>query len=210
MKTNAHILIISTLFTIVFATPVIAEDSQQNREWQIKAAFLYNFINFVDWPEGKMPDNDEPILIGIIGNKEFTNAFNPMISKQAKGKNIAIKHFEHLNTAALSDSLTDAEQEQGIEELKKCHVLLISHCHPSPTCDTAALIEALKEAPVLIISGGPGFLETGGHIRFLKENKKLRFEINLDAAKRSGLKIRSKLLKLATRVINKDSEVAGK
>ena len=208
MKQKTYILIILVLLATLLAVPAKAEDAQQSRKLQIKAAFVYNFIRFVDWPEEKMPDNDEPVVIGVIGNKDFIKAFEPMKNKQARGKNIVIKHFEHIDTAKQSASQKKAAQEQFIEELKKCHILLLCDCNTVTADDKTKLIEALKDSPVLMVSGKPGFLENGGHIRFLEKDQKIRFEINLDAAKRSGLKIRSKLLRLATRVINENTEGA--
>ncbi len=93
MKNKVYIIVILILLAVLFAAPAMAADSKQNREQQIKAAFLYNFISFVDWPEEKMPDNDEPIIIGIVGNKDFIKAFDTVKDKQIRGKNIVISFF---------------------------------------------------------------------------------------------------------------------
>ncbi len=59
---------------------------QPSREYQIKAAFIYNFINFVDWPKEKMAESNEPVIIGIVGKDPFGDAFAPVKDKEVKGK----------------------------------------------------------------------------------------------------------------------------
>ena len=188
MRIEFHILIV----LVLLATPAMAGNSAQDREQKIKAAFLYNFINFVDWPEEKMSDNDEPVIIGIIGNKDFVNAFDPIRDKQIKGKNIIIKYFKNLN------------------ELKKCHVVLLCICGSTSPGNSREIIDALGDSPVLTVGEQADFLENGGNINFLTVDHKIRFEINLDSAKRNNLKIRSKLLKLAKRVINEEESTDAK
>jgi hypothetical protein len=79
MKIRAYILIVLVL-TLLAGTQARA-DSASSREYQVKAAFLYNFIMFVDWPQGKMADGNEPFVIGIIGKDPFEEAFDPIKDK---------------------------------------------------------------------------------------------------------------------------------
>jgi hypothetical protein len=204
MKNKVYILAIFMLLAALFAAPAMAEDSEQNRERQIKAAFLYNFINVVDWPKEKMPDNDEPIIIGVIGNKDFIKAFDPIKDKQIRGKKIIIKHFKDLNELKESEGKNNSEQKKTIESLKKCHVVLFCTRDSTPIDNSRQITDALKNSPVLTVGEQASFLENGGTINFLMVDHKIRFEINLDSAKRNSLKIRSKLLKLAKRVIKED------
>ena len=192
MKDTRYILVIATLLAGLFQTPATAKSSESDREQQIKAAFLYNFINFVDWPEEKMPDNDEPIIIGVIGNKDFVNAFDPIKDKQIRGKKIVIKYFKDLN------------------DLKKCHVVLLCISGSTSPDNSKKIIDAVKNFPVLTVGEQADFLENGGNINFLTVDHKIRFEINLDSAKRNNLKIRSKLLKLAKQVINEEKPEGAK
>ena len=208
MKNKAYILAVFILFAALFAAPATAAASRQTRKQQIKAAFLYNFINFVDWPKEKMPDNDEPIIIGIIGSKDFIKAFDPIKDKQIRGKDIVIRYFEDLNVSEKSKDKNGSKRKQTIESLKKCHIVFLCAPDSASTDNSAQLTDALGNSPILIVGEQAGFLENGGHIRFLVEKKKVRFEINLDSAKFNHLKIRSKLLKLATRVIQEDPEGA--
>jgi hypothetical protein len=192
MKIRLYILIVLILLAAVLVPPAMAGSAAQDREQKIKAAFLYNFINFVDWPEDKMTDNDEPIIIGVIGNKDFVNAFDPIKDKQIRGKKIVIKYFKDL------------------KDLKKCHVVLLCICGSTSPDNSKKIMDAVKNFPVLTVGEQADFLENGGNINFLTVDHKIRFEINLDSAKRNNLKIRSKLLKLAKRVINEEKPEGAK
>ena len=197
-----YILAVFALMLLAMPIATMAEtNSELMREHQIKAAFLYNFINFVDWPKEKMPDNNEPITIGIIGNKDFIKAFDPIKDKKIRGKNIVIKYFKDLKELKKSESGNDSRRKQTIELLKKCHIVFLCTHNSKPIDNSAEIIHALKNSPVLTVGEQAGFLENGSNINFSVEKKKIRFEINLDSAKRNNLKIRSRLLKLARRVI---------
>ena len=185
--------------------PQAHADSAQSREYQIKAAFLYNFIKFVDWPKEKMADSNEPITIGIIGSKNFVKALEPLIHKKIKNKNISIKYFEVYEKLKKSQDDDDRQWDQKIEALKTCHVLMFCMCDSGRIENSSQIIKALKGSPVLTVGETDGFLESGGIINFLMEDKKVRFEINVTAAKKSKLKISSKLLRLAKRVVKEKS-----
>ena len=200
---NFNFISLTLLVFVVATVPIAQALPETDREDRIKAAFLYNFINFVDWPEEKMPDNDEPVIIGIIGNKDFIKAFDPIKDKQIRGKNIVIKYFKGLNGLKKSGGKNNFKQKQTIESLKKCHIMLFCTCGSTPIDNSAAIIDVLKGSPVLTVGEQAGFLENGGNINFLVK-KKVRFEINLASAKHNNLKIRSKLLKLAKRVVKKE------
>lgn len=204
MKNKVYILAILILLAVLFIDPAMAADSEQNREQQVKAAFLYNFINFVDWPKEKMPDNDDPVIIGVVGNKDFVKAFDPIKDKHIRGKNIVIKYFKDLNELKKSEGKNNSKQKHLIESLKKCHIVLLCTSNSTSIDNSAEIIDALKNSPVLTVGEQADFLENGGNIKFLVEKKKIRFEINLASAKRNNLKIRSKLLKLAKRVIKEE------
>ena len=86
MRIRAYnvIVLALALFMAAIALRAVAADSTSSQEYQVKAAFLYNFIKFVDWPEEKTADSNEPITIGIIGNDPFGNAFEPIKDKKVK------------------------------------------------------------------------------------------------------------------------------
>ena len=220
MKYKVYILLFLILTAALSANPSAnpsanltkAAKSEQNREWQIKAAFIYNFINFVDWPKEKMKesDTDEPITIGVIGSENFTKSFDPVKDKKIRGKNIVIKYYKDLKGLDKSQGKENAKQKQAIESLKKCHIVFLCNCNSTSVKNSAAIIDALKGSSVLTVGEQTGFLENGGNINFVTEKKKIRFEINLDSVKNNGLKIRSKLLKLAKRVIKEKKTISIK
>lgn len=187
------------LVLALFVTPFVPKaraDSTVSREYQVKAAFLYNFMNFVDWPEEKSSDSNEPIIVGIIGSDPFGGAFEPVKNKKVKGKNVVIRRFEGLKEQKESD-----ENDQEIEAIRECHVLFICRSEEKKLKKTINLV---KENNVLTVSDIEGFPEAGGIINFVMEDQKVRFEINVTAAKRAKVKIRSQLLRLAKRVVEEE------
>lgn len=202
MINKAYILVISILLMELFITPAMAAGSIQNREQQIKAAFLYNFIKFIDWPEENTADSNEPMIIGIIGSEDFINAFEPVKNKKIKNRNISVKYFAGLEKLDKSGKDDESQLDREIQKkLKACHLLFICACEPESIENSTKIIKAVKDLPVLTIGETVDFLESGGIINFLMEDKKVRFEINNTAAKQAKLKISSKLLRLAKRVI---------
>ena len=193
MKIKTYILIVIVLSLLaVSSAPQARADSTSSREYQVKAAFLYSFINFVDWPEDKLTEDNKQIIIGIIGDDPFGNAFEPIKDKQVKGKDVVIKRFKSFNELNKSD--------EKIEAVTKCHLLYIC---PSEKDELQRIINLVTKYNVLTVGDMKSFLESGGIINFLMEDKKVRFEINNVTAEDSELKIRSKLLRLAKRVIQK-------
>ncbi|MBU1260026.1 MAG: YfiR family protein [Planctomycetes bacterium] len=199
MKIKIYILMF--LILALFAVPKAQAGSATAREYQVKAAFLYNFIMFIDWPDGKMPAANEPIIIGIIGKDPFEDAFDPVKDKQAKGRKVVVKKFKGFEELKKSD---ETEFNQQIEAVKKCHLLFICL---SEKKNVKEITDLVKGSNILIIGDMPKFLEAGGGmINFVLEEQKIRFEVDAAAAKQAGLKIRSQLLRLATRVIGMERE----
>jgi hypothetical protein len=197
MRLKVYILAVLTLAMILapFAQEIRA-DSAQSKEYQVKAAFLYNFTKFVDWPEEKRGDVNEPITIGIIGKDSFGKAFEPLKGKKAKCRSVAIKRFEGFKKK--SGKKDKPEPDEKIEAIRKCHLLFIC---PSEQGNIKEIIKSIKGHCVLTVGDIDGFLEAGGIIKFTVEENKVRFEINNTAAKRTKLKISSQLLRLAKRVV---------
>jgi hypothetical protein len=199
MKIKIYILIFMIL--ALFAAPQGRAESTSVREYQVKAAFLYNFIMFIDWPEEKMPASNEPIIIGIIGKDPFENAFDPVKDKLAKDRKVVVKRFKGLEELKKAG---EAEFNQQIEAIKKCHLLFICLSEEKVVKEITDLV---KNNNILIVGDMPKFLEAGGGIiNFVLEEQKVRFEVDATAAKQAGLKIRSQLLRLATRVIGMSQE----
>lgn len=176
-------LYLSLVLILATACPSLA---QRPSEYQVKAAFLYNFTNFVEWPASTLPDSAMPLTIGILGDDPFAAAFAPFNNKLNRGRMLHIVRSTRL------------------QELPFCHILFIAK---SENKHLPQILEYFKDRHVLTVSETPDFVSSGGMINFVLIDKKVRFEINVDAAERAGLKLSSKLLKLAILVTdNQGSE----
>jgi hypothetical protein len=146
-------------------------------EYQMKAAYLYNFAKFVEWPPAALPTTNSPIIIGVLGDDPFDGFLDSTVQhKTIDGHPLAIRR---LKTAA---------------EAKTCHVLFISSSEKKNWPEISA---ALAGASVLTVSENwDHFTAQGGMILLFMEGKRIYFEINNDAARKAGLKISSKLLLL--------------
>ncbi len=180
-----NILLIVFLFAL---TANAAAATGATREYQVKAAFLYNFIKFLDWPQNKEVADAGQIKIVVIGKNPFGNAFVPILKKTVRNKKLKIVYF---------DCITKLN-EQDKASLKKSHMLFICK---SEKDRLKSILEITQQSSVLTVSEISGFLEAKGMIRFLMEKEKVRFEINAAVAQKSNLEIRAQLLRLAKRVI---------
>lgn len=184
------------------------EASPSSQEEQIKAAFIFNFIKFIDWPAEDTNDSNEPIIVGIIGNENTVKAFDPVKARQIKNRNISIKYIDGFGKTKESKEKNDSQWNQKIESLKKCHVLMFCTHDSTEIENPGRIIEALKGSSVLTVGEKAGFLELGGMINFVVEDEKVRFEVNLKESDNAKLKISSNLLRLAKKVIKKPTKSA--
>jgi len=153
------------------------------KEYQIKAAYLYNFAKFVQWPGQSFTNNDSPIVIGVYGQNPFGTELEAIAKDhEINGRHILIKTVESQEDAA------------GV------NLLFISMAEDLHVAETLA---ALENSTVLTVGESDKFAASGGMIQFIREADKIRFSIDADAAERHGLKISAQLLKLATSVHKK-------
>lgn len=197
MRNKAYSLIVLTSVLFMAAIDLKAADDAPSQEYQVKAAFLYNFLQFVDWPDEKLADTGESLIIGIIGKNPFGNAFEPIKDKKVKNKSVVIKHFESFEKLKKSAEKDDQE----IQTLRKCHLLFICS---SEQQNLKEIIDTVKNDSILTVGEMDGFLDSGGVIHWFVEEKKIRFDINATAARQANIEIRSNLLRLAKRVIGED------
>lgn len=200
---NALTRVVWLVLILLLVVPIALQvRADHGSEYHIKASFMYNFIRFVDWPKEKMADSNEPIAIGILGKDPFSRAFEPLKDWHINGRKVVVKRFKGFEELKKSGEKGKAELQRTINTIRKCYVLFI--CYSEKEMLTEA-INSVKGHPVLTVGDMKGFLETGGIINFVMEEKKVRFEINIRAAKRAKLKISSRLLRLAKRVIEDKS-----
>ena len=140
------------------------------------------------------------MTFGIIGKNTFGNAFEPVNDKKTKGQEVVVKYFNSFSELQKSND----NMEKIAEELSKCQLLFICS---SETDNLAKILNIVKNKNILTVGETKDFLKTGGIINFLLEDNKVRFEINLIAAKEAKLTIRSQLLRLAQKVIDEETEL---
>ncbi|MCJ7721977.1 YfiR family protein [Candidatus Bathyarchaeota archaeon] len=210
MRIKPYILLLMLFFLTLVVAPQVRADSEKSKEYQIKAAFLYNFMKFVEWPAEKMGDANDPIVIGLIGSKDFIKALDPVVQKKINNKNITLKYFAGYEKLKKPQESDEQQWTQKMEALKSCHLLMFCSYDSVPVEATREITKALRDSPVLTVGEVDDFLESGGMVNFLMEDKKVHFEINYVAAKRGKLKISSQLLRLAKRVIEEDEAKEAK
>ena len=151
--------------------------AQRPTEYQVKAAFLYNFAKFVEWPAETFEDSEDPIVIGILGEDPFRTTLEETVQDQS----VRDRELKILRFASAAD-------------LEACHILFVAS---SEKPGLRTLLSRLDGSSVLTVGETSGFCETGGMISFYLERNRVRFEINPDACERAGLKMSAKLLRLA-------------
>lgn len=163
---------------LLAATPVRAQ-SPAPSEYQLKAAFLYNFAKFIEWPPKAFADDKAPFIIGVLGDNPFGTDLDQLVA----GKTI------NDHPIIIRTNLTAVEATN-------CHILFISS---SEKKNFPEIFQTLRGTTVLTVGDTERFIEAGGIINFVPEAGKIRFQISDDAAKAARLKISSKLLSLAVR-----------
>jgi len=153
-------------------------------EYSVKAAFVYNFTKFVEWPEEAYMDANDFIILCIIPDSPNTDVFLSLQDKKVRGKRIIVKKCDK------------------IEELQGCNILFLD------STDKAFIQKVLRETRdrnILTIGHMKGFSQDGGIINFFTEEGRLRFEVNLDAAQRADLKLGSQIL-MSAEIIKKEKK----
>ena len=174
-------------------------------EHKIKAAFIYNFIKFVTWPDEKdvskkldeIKDSKQSVQIAVVGEHPFLEALESLSSKKVNGRAIKIIQISGLSKVKTTRELKEWEKLNE-KKIKSAHILYVCE---SEKKELDKIIEICQSASVLTVSDIPDFIEKGGLFGFVTEDKKVKFEVNLIATNNEDLKISSQLLRLARRVI---------
>ena len=146
-------------------------------EYQVKAVFLFNFAQFVEWPPEAFHEAQSPLVIGVLGE----DPFGSYLDETTRG--------EKVNNRPLV-----VQRYHRVEEVKTCHILFISR---SETERLEPILGSFRGRNVLTAGDAVGFAQRGGMIRFVTEKNKIRLRINLEAVKAASLTISSKLLRPA-------------
>jgi hypothetical protein len=158
------------------ATPIWAQATPPS-EYQVKAAFIYNFAKFVDWPPDAFTDEKSPLALCVYGKDPFGSALDDAI----RGKSIGTRDLVVRRTRKL-------------QELNACQIVFITS---SESDQLPEILDGLHSSSALIVGESPHFAEQGGQIQFLLEDKRIRFSINVDSVNRARFRMSSKLLALA-------------
>jgi hypothetical protein len=157
--------------TSSFHFPGKTEDEQ---EYILKAAFLYRFTDYVEWADN---NTGEYFTIAVLGKSGITSPLVDIAKdKKIKGKKIIIKEYQNIN------------------DVDSCQMLFISNKYNG---DVGTITSKVGDRPMLIVAEQNDACEKGAHINFLISENKLKFEVNLNAVARAGLKISSQLLQHA-------------
>ncbi len=168
---------LAALACLFFGSPTRTAGQEALTEYQIKAAYLFNFLKFVEWPGESFADPLAPMVIGVVGEDPFGDALPQVVTgKTVQGRDLVIRTYH------------------GGEDLRSAHILFISS---SERKKIPAILSSLRGTNVLTVADTDGFLDAGGMIQFLNENGRVRFAISVDATNRTKLKMSSKLLSLA-------------
>jgi len=194
MLRRLGVLIVALSVSLSWAPEAFAQaaDLSDSSEYLIKAGFIYNFAKFVDWPATAFAQPDSPIVIGILG----IDPFGPLIDQVVQNKKIGARSFVVKRLKWGTD----------LKELRDCKILFVGE---SEKAHIDELVQIVKTLPILTVGETPGFAERGGVIRFVLEDNRVRFEINVEAAHQADLTISSRLLTLA-RIIQQANADARK
>jgi hypothetical protein len=164
------------LFALFLPVPSHAQSA--SAEYKLKAVFLFNFVQFVEWPAEAYSGEHSPTVIGILGADPFGKALEETIRGEIiRGRKIEVRHYN------------------SVKEIKECHILFMSSAEDSKINSTLA---ALKGRSILTVSDAENFAsKRKGMIRLFTEKNKIRLRINLQAVKEGNLSVSSKLLQLA-------------
>jgi hypothetical protein len=164
------------LFLSRFAFPQV-----QPNEYEVKAAFIFHFAQMVEWPSNALGANAQPLVICTLDDDSYSSALTTV----AEGKLIG----SHPVQTRLLHTIAD---------VPGCHVLVVGGKDKKRV---AAILAGTKDAPLLTVGDSEDFAPAGGIIGLLLQDNKIRFDVNLIAARRANLKISSRLLVLARSVI---------
>jgi hypothetical protein len=165
------------LTLVAFAATAAVRAYASPSEYQVKAVFLFNFAQFVNWPAESFPRPDAPFVIGVLGEDPFGARLDDAVrGEQVEGRALVIERF------------------RSVGEIRNCNILFIGS---TETAHLSEILAALKGRSVLTVSDADPAGPRGVMIRLVNENNRIRLRIDVAAAKDSNLTISSKLLRPA-------------
>lgn len=170
----------TAFYSVLMIARCVAQDSVAN-EYQVKAAFLFNFAKFVEWPSSSFRTPDAPLEICILGNDPFDLRMeNSIAARTVNGRRIAISHYSNASVAP------------------SCQILFVAS---SEKRQVKNILKQLSGSTVLTVGDISGFADDGRIIDFVLEGDRVRFEVNNSAAARAHLKLSARLLTVAKSIV---------
>jgi len=177
LKKTCVVILIASLYS----ANLLQGATEAFNEYQIKAVFLFNFSQFVDWSQSAAPapaTRNAPFVIGVLGEDPFRAFLDATVRDETiRSRPFLVKRY------------------RSVEEITACEILFVSH---SERRQLRSILTALKDRATLTVSDVDDFAKSGGMIQFVTDNKRIKLLINLDAARAANLTLSSKLLRPAT------------
>jgi hypothetical protein len=154
-------------------------------ENDVKAAFIFNFIKFVEWPASAFPSPEDPILLSVLGKDPVVESIEGLSGKTVSGRRVVVR------------------KARDLASLERCHILFVG---ASEKAALAPVLSAVQRWPVLTIGDFEGFAGRGGAIGLIRQDDRVGFEINEESARKVGLKVNAKLLYLGKGVRGREGD----
>jgi hypothetical protein len=166
------------LFVLCMADPAATRAAEPRpSEYELKAAFIFNFSQFVEWPTNAFNSENDPVIIGVVGSDPFGPILDRIVQdEKVRGRSLVVERYARPN------------------EIKRCHILFVSK---SLAAQWPEILRAVSDQPILTVSDMDRFSNRGGMIHLVTERNLVRMRVNPEIARRAGLTISSKLLRLA-------------
>lgn len=167
--------ICATLALILAGAWIAPARAAATPEYQLKAVFLFNFTQFVEWPAAQA--GEQPFVIGVLGEDPFREVLDDTLrGEMADGRSLVVQRY------------------RTVADIGNCQILFIAQ---SQAADLEAVLAQLRDRPILTVSDVSDFAVRGGAIQFVTVDNKLKLRINAQTAAIANLSISSKLLRLA-------------
>lgn len=154
------------------------EQTGTSAEYQLKAVFLFNFAQFVEWPATAFREPKSPLIIGVLGEDPFGSYLDELVSGEKIGERpLIVRRYKH------------------VEDIAECHIVFVCR---SEARELDKIVTRLKGRSILTVGDVDTFSRQGGMVRFVMENGKVRLRINVEAARSCNLTISSKILRPGT------------
>ena len=179
LKGRACALLLVVMILAVTCCGPARDAAAASSEYQVKAAFLYNFMKFVEWPSDGL-SNAGTLTLGILGKDPFGDALDEVKDKTAKGRRVVVTHL------------------RGLDEARDCDLLFVC---ASEKGRLPQILRGVQNSRILTVADQEGFCQSGGMINLVFVKNRVGFEVNVAAATRARLRVSSQLLRLARLVL---------